>query len=265
MHITNKIKRTLLVFVLTASLALPQLSGAEDQGPTADASIALMSQYIWRGYEQSRDSLILQPSLTIGYEGFAANIWQSIDTDPAGDTQHLYETDFTLSYDTEINGISLGAGWIWYVLPDAEYDSQEFYVTAGLNSFLNPSLTIYREFYHAPSTYILLSISHSIDVGWRGATLNLGLSGSYLLSNDKGSYADPDDADDEYNNFHDGLLSLELDIPLNRYVHVTPALYWSFPLCDDAADDMKQWARGFLNHHGKDNFLYGGVIVNISF
>ena len=70
-NITNRIKRTLLVFVLTVSLAMPQLSGAEDQGPDADA----------------------------------------------------------------------------------------------------------------------------IDVGWRGATLDLGLSGSYLLSNDRGSYADPEDAD----------------------------------------------------------------------
>lgn len=259
------LNRTLVLFTLTIALALPQMALADDDKPACDASITLISQYIWRGYEQSRDSLIIQPSVTIGYEGFSANIWQSIDTDPVGDTQNLYETDFTLSYDTEINGVAVGAGWIWYVLPDAEYDSQEFYVTAGLDVFLNPTLTIYREFYHAPSTYITLGISHSVDIGWRNATLDLGLHGSYLLSNDEGAYADPDDPDDEYNNFHDGLLSVELNIPMDKYINVTPALYWSFPLCDDAADDMKAWARGYMNHHGKDNFLYGGVTVSLSF
>ncbi len=264
----NKIKNKMIaLFIIGVSLILPfSYSEAEENKPTCDASLTLISQYIWRGYEQSRDSLIIQPSITIGYDGFSANVWQSIDTDPYNsDTENLYETDFTLSYDTEINDVSLGAGWIWYVLPDSEYDSQELYVTAGLDTFLNPTITIYREFYHAPSTYITLGISHSLELGWMNSTLDLGLQGSYLISNDSGAYPDPDDPEDEYNNFHDGLLSAELNVPVNKYITVTPAIYWSFPLCDDAADDMKQWAKGNLNHNGKDNFLYGGITVSLSF
>lgn len=256
-----------VILIMWVSLMLPlSILRAEEKGPSCDASLTLISQYIWRGYEQSRDSLIIQPSITIGYGGFAANVWQSIDTDPyKSDTENLYETDFTLSYEKAIDDITVGAGWIWYVLPDAEYDSQEFYVSAGLNTFLRPVITIYREFYHAPSTYITLGVSHSLELGWMNSTLNLGLQGSYLISNDNGAYPDPDDSKDEYNNFHDGLLSAELNVPVNRYITVTPAIYWSFPLGDDAADDMKAWAKSNLDHHGKDNFIYGGISVSLSF
>ena len=34
--------------------------------PTASADVAFMSQYIWRGYGLSKDSLVIQPSVTAG-------------------------------------------------------------------------------------------------------------------------------------------------------------------------------------------------------
>ncbi len=265
-------KGEVLFFIILASVVMAVSSGQpvraeSERDISADASMAVISQYIWRGYEQSRDSIIIQPSITFGYNGFSANIWQSIDTDPWSDTENLYETDFTLSYDTEIKGVSVGAGWIWYALPDAVYDSQEFYVTAQFDLFLEPTITIYREFYHAPSTYITVGLSHAIDIaiGRINSSLNLGIQGSYLISNDEGSYADPNDIEDEYNNFHDGLISAELSIPVNAHITLTPSIYWSFPLCDDAADDMKGWAKDNLNHKGKDNFIYGGVNIGFKF
>jgi hypothetical protein len=32
--------------------------------PTASADVAFLSQYIWRGYALSKDSLVIQPSVT---------------------------------------------------------------------------------------------------------------------------------------------------------------------------------------------------------
>ena len=57
----------LLVF---AVLALPgaQLL-AEEEKPTGDITAAVLSQYVWRGYELSRNSVVIQPSMTIGYKG----------------------------------------------------------------------------------------------------------------------------------------------------------------------------------------------------
>lgn len=35
---------------------------AEDEKPTGDFSVSVLSQYIWRGYELSRSSVVIQPS-----------------------------------------------------------------------------------------------------------------------------------------------------------------------------------------------------------
>ena len=264
----NKIRsRRFTFFMVLAVLVAATCGGpvmAEEESPTADLTISLMSQYLWRGYELSRgDSLVVQPSMTIGYKGLSANIWENIDTDPQTPAIHnLNETDITLAYARDFGAFSGEAGYIWYVLRDAEYDSQEFYVTATMNTFLSPTLTIYREFYHAPSTYITLGISHSLPLPWDRLTLDLGLQGSYLWSNDEGVYADPDDPGDEYSNFHDGLLSASVTIPVNRYLSMTPEVNWSFPLCSDAANDMQALNA---DHGGKDNFFYGGISIDFAF
>ncbi len=41
---------------------------------TADLNVSLYSQYIWRGYGLSRDGLVIFPTLTVGYKGFAVNV-----------------------------------------------------------------------------------------------------------------------------------------------------------------------------------------------
>ncbi len=229
---------------------------------TAEAGVDVLSQYIWRGYELSKDSVVVQPSATIGYNGFSVGVWENIDTDPyLPGMENLNETDWTLSYSASYSGVDVEVGYIWYAISDAD-DSQEVYLSLGLDTLLNPTLTVYREFYHAPSTYITLGISHTVEMGWRGASLELSLQGSYLASNDAGVYADPDDPGDEYNNFHDGLATATLSIPLNKIVTVAPTVSWSFPLCNDAADDMK---AGNADHGGKDNFVYGGISLSFAF
>lgn len=255
----------ILLLVLVCYMATAVYAWAdEEEKPTADVSISLMSQYIWRGQELSRDSLIVQPSLTIGYKGLAANIWQNIDTDPwntTDDADNLNETDITLSYSHDFGSFGLEAGYIWYSLDVAD-DSHEVYATATLNTLLSPTLTVYREFAHYPGTYITLGISHSIEFPWYDMSLDLGLQGSYLISDDEDAYPEPGDSDDEYNDFHDGLLSVALNVPVNKYITVTPELDWSFPLSNDAADDMQRTNAG---HGGKDNFFYGGVSVSLAF
>ena len=250
------------VFCVLLLAAMGPSWAVAGQGVTVEAGVDLLSQYIWRGYELSRDSVVIQPSATFGYRGFSVGIWENMDTDPySSQMENLTETDWTLSYSTSISGVEVEAGYIWYAIADAD-DSQEVYLSLGLDTILHPTLTIYREFYHAPSTYITLGISHSIQVGWRGASLDLSLQGSYLASNDAGVYPDPGDPTDEYNNLHDGLATVALTIPVNKIVTVAPTASWSFPLCADAADDMQ---AGNMNHGGKDNFFYGGVSISFSF
>ena len=49
--------------------------------PSADASVAFLSKYVWRGFELSDDSIVIQPSMTVAYKGFGMNLWGNLDTD----------------------------------------------------------------------------------------------------------------------------------------------------------------------------------------
>jgi len=144
---------------------------AEDEAkPSASADIGIFSQYIWRGYELSKDSIVIQPSATVSYQDFSFNLWGNLDTDlytdPNGEAQ-FDETDMTLSYDKSFGmvslGVSLGAGYIYYGL-DGVDDSQEIYLSLGLDTLLSPTLTVYREIAHLPSWYLSMGISHSFEL-----------------------------------------------------------------------------------------------------
>ena len=87
---------------------------------TADLNVSFYSQYIWRGYGLSRDSLVIFPTLTVGYKGFAVNLWADLDTalqEPPGDKAFkLRETDLTLSYSNSYEPwkLNYSLGWIYY-------------------------------------------------------------------------------------------------------------------------------------------------------
>jgi hypothetical protein len=66
---------------------------------------------------------------------------------------------------------------------------------------------------------------------------------------------------DEFDNFHDGVISANLPITVNQYVTVTPTVSYVFPLSGDAGDEM-EW-RSMKGDD--DNFFYGGVIVSMAF
>ena len=276
MSFLNSVKgvSVITLFVLVMAAASHSVSLAEEK-PEADMSMSLLSAYIWRGYELSKDSMVVQPSATVSYKGFSANIWGNWDTDlydgkPENleGTDNYNETDITFSYGHDFGMFSAEAGYIYYALSGAD-DSQEFYVSGTLNVLLSPTLTIYREFAHYPSTYITLEVSHSFELP-RGISLDMGLSGSYLASDDSDAYADPDDADDEYSNLHDGKFSVAMSIPLGsfmnfdaaQYITITPEIDWVFPLSGDASKDMAQSALGSTNNN---NFVYGGATFSFSF
>jgi hypothetical protein len=63
-----------VVVVLTAlfvSVVWVLPAGAEGEA-SADFTVAGLSQYIWRGQELSRDSVVIQPSATVSHSGFAS-------------------------------------------------------------------------------------------------------------------------------------------------------------------------------------------------
>jgi len=77
-------------------------------------------------------------------------------------------------------------GYIYYAL-DGVDDTQEIFLPLGLDTFLSPSLTVYKDIDNAPSWYFFLGISHAFEITEK-VSLELSGSISYLLSDDNFIY-----------------------------------------------------------------------------
>ena len=253
---------------------------AEDK-VTGEIDLSVLSAYIWRGYEQSRDSVVMQPAVTVGYKGFSLNVWGNLDTRPYSAADNKYaanytETDYTISYSKKFGILQVTPGYIYYGLGapyaggTAPLDSQELFLTLGLDTILQPTLTAYKEIDHYRQWYFLLGVSHTIEFN-KIVSLKLAASASYLLSTDETTYAKYDSnslpTTDKYNNFHDGTASVSLPIAVYKTLSVTPTVSYVFPLCDDARYEMRAYGKqGAANPSDRDSsYLYGGVTLSYTF
>jgi len=243
--ITSKI---LIIFMLTFFVGVFN-SLAEEDSPTASGSVGIFSKYMWRGYELSNDSIVVQPSMTLGYKGFSFNTWANIDTD-ADESAAWNETDFTLFYDTSVGPIGLCAGYIYYGLEGVD-DTQEIYLKAIYDTLLAPTLIIYKDISSFPGYYFNFGLSHSINIT-DDIALNLSGSLGYYISRDD-SIVEAG-TNEKYNGFQDGLLSAGLSIPVTKYITVSPTMSYSFALSDKA--------KGLL---GTSSNMYGGIVFSFAF
>jgi uncharacterized protein (TIGR02001 family) len=245
---TKKLITGITVTSLLLAAGIPAAM-AEETVPSAEASVAFLSKYVWRGFELSDDSLVIQPSLTGSYKGFSANLWANLDTDYyAVETNKWNETDFTLSYDGAYEKLGYGVGWIYYAL-DSTDDTQEFYGTLSYDVLLSPSISFYYDTdSFAGAYYIDLGVSHTFMIAEKYG-LDLGASFGYL-----------DDGED-YSEFHNGLLSASMSFPIGKYMAITPEIYWSFALSSEAQDYISDASVS----GNDDNFIYGGISASFSF
>ncbi len=233
--------------------------------PSADYTVDFLSQYIWRGFALSDDSVVIEPSVTISYLGFYTNLWGNYDTDQDTDGEANWnETDFTFGYTYEglPLGLSLDVGGIYYAL-DSSKDSFELF--AGLSGTcpktgISLGITVYREISHYPGWWIAISGEREFKLPYADTSLNLSLEAMYLASDDEGAYPDPDDPGDEFTDWLYLKLGAELNIPLGEYFILTPKVYYNFSLTNDADDLLEDGS--WDNHH--DHF-YGGVSLSFSF
>lgn len=234
----------------------------DEDRPELSADVAFLSQYIWRGYGLSKDSLVIQPSITAGFKGFALNLWGNLDTNYEPENGSKWnETDLTFSYGHSFGIVGLEAGFIYYAL-DGLDDSKEFYLSAGVDTILAPTLTVYREVSKLAGWYINLGVSHSFELPHE-MSLDLGATFAYYKS-DNDNMVDYNDnnlpTDDRFSGLHDGSLSVGLAIPFYKYFTVTPAIAWTFPLSSSASNELSA-----LSLDGRSNHLLGGVTLSMAF
>ena len=268
-HWTIKLAAVTVIGFLAIVFTSINIWAAEEAKPSASADVGVFSQYIWRGYEFSKDSVVIQPSITVGYKDVSLNLWGNLDTDvytdPDGQSQ-FNETDMTLSYGKTFGMVNAGVGYIYYGL-DGITDSQEVYLSLSLDTLLSPTLTVYREIAHLPSWYISLGISHSIELG-KKITLDLSGSAGYYYSDSDDDLVEFDDnlkpTTKKYQSFHNGLVSVGLTIPVATYFTIKPMIAYSFPLSNEAENQIKGTNK--VNGFSEDSdFIYGGVTASLSF
>ena len=293
-NMRNKIIAAFLILFIIS--VVPAASRAEEQKPaeskaveqkqeedkiTGEVAASVLSAYIWRGQELSRHSAVIQPSITTSYKGFTANLWGNLDTKPyssadVGYSSNYTETDITLSYAKKLGIVQLGGGYIYYAL-GAPYsgaadplDSQELFLTVGLDTILSPTLTVYKEIDHYHQWYFLLGVSHTFALHEK-VGLKLAATASYLLSTDETTYPKYDGdsvaTTDKYNNFHDGTLSVSVPVAITKNLTITPTASYVFPLCSDAKYEMKgRGLQGVTSPSDRDSsFFYGGVTLSFAF
>ena len=236
-----------------------------DNRPTASLDISFLSQYIWRGYELSKDSLVIQPSATVGFKGFSFNLWGNLDTDsyagPYEGEAKWNETDVTVAYGTGFGPLDIGVGYLYYAIEGAD-DTQELYASIGGKVLLAPTLTVYRNVEKYQGWYLNLGISHSFDLPHKITLDAAGSVGYYISDNDHIVEYDPDlnATTNRFKDFQDGLVSLGLTIPFRKYFTVTPMIAYSFPLSNAAENMLKATSLSNSAAH-----LFGAVTLSAAF
>lgn len=173
-----------LGLILLCGCVLGTATAQEASLYSASGDIAVVSKYLWRGQRLTNDAS-LQPSMTLGIEGFAFNAWASMDLtsindftdgDPrAGSSDrlqgHFTEIDYTLSYDYSFDTVSVGVGTIFYTFPERFATTTEIYGTVSLDTVpLAPNATIYVDVDESRAgggtagAYFLLGAGHSFPI-----------------------------------------------------------------------------------------------------
>lgn len=263
---------------------------AEEEKPSTDVSVSVMSSYVSKGLQLTRNSIVIQPSMTVGLSGFSVNMWGNLDTHPyyPGDVKqntssNWTETDLVLSYSRVFGPVNTSIAYYYYGLAgprsrdsNDSRDQQEFAFSAGLNTVLSPTLTVWWMFDVFPRFYYSFSLSHSVELT-KAASLKLTATAAYMQSlmdpNDSDSATldkianDGTDTHEKYNNFMDGNISLCLPYKVTDKITIIPTISYSFPLCKDASNFIKfNSVKGWTNFDSADDqFIYGGVNFDYAF
>lgn len=250
------------------------LQHTEEPAVSGSASVGVFNRYVFRGYELSTNSFVIQPSVSVSYKFFSASFWGNIDSDEHA-TQSLVpdreghksfnETDLTLSYTYAIDKLSLTGGYIYY---GTKYtaETEEVFLTASYDTLLKPTLTVYRDIAEYSGTYVNLALAHSLPI-YKEITLDLAVSAGYFAGdNDYWNTYESSTSSytgEKYRALHDGMVKAGLTIPVAKNITVQPVVQYLFPLSDKAERTVDGVS---YNHNGKlDDTFVTGINLTMSF
>ena len=228
---------------------------AANDGPTATLSADILSQYIFRGVANTADGAVFEPALTLGYQGFALNIWGNADLHTQGEgRQRWTETDVTFSYTREVvKNFSLTGGLVQYFI--ANNNATEVF---GGGSYAFPWLTVgivtYKEFTYYPGWWFELDLSKSVPLPYYGMSLELAASFGYLVLNN-----DNNALNQTFSDLGSGQVLAALKIPLGKIFTISPKVGVAFPLSDAGSRYLMA-----SSVDSQDTHVFGGVNLSAS-
>jgi len=226
----------------------PALAAIEVEG---DVYIGYYDKYLWRGFDLSGGTPVVQGGVDLSAKGFTLSYWTNIQTkdDVVLGSEvnggNATETDMTLDYTfSPIEMLSVSVGTIWYAL-DGLDDTKEAYLGVALDTILEPAVKIYYDYDQCNENGVFLtaSIGHTFQV-MDALGINLGALISY---NEESDYAVGN-----YSDWHNYELSVSADYAVTDQITVAPLLLYSDPISDDAKDTI-------------DDEVLGGVAVTFTF
>ncbi|MCI0473453.1 MAG: hypothetical protein L0Y76_07710 [Ignavibacteria bacterium] len=273
----NYLAAGIFILLITAFITT---AGADDVVPvaagkaTGNASAGAFNRYIFRGYELSSHSAVIQPALTVSYKGLSASMWGNIDTDehptqsfvPDREGRKSFnETDLTLSYTFNIDKLSLTGGYIYYGTKYTN-ETEELFISTSYDTLLKPTIALYQDINEYSGTYINLSVSKSFPL-YKEISLDLGASAGYFDGNADywKTYERSTNAytGKKYQAFHDGMVKAGLTIPVAGNIAIQPLIQYWFPLSNKANKTVDSNSHNF-NGKLDDTFVYG-LNVTLSF
>lgn len=240
----KSLKNIILATMLFSAALCSTASAAEVSG---SAYAGFYDKYLWRGFDLSGSTPVMQGGVDLSAGSFTVSYWTNLQltTDEGMDAGDATETDIVIDYSTDINDmLSLSVGNIFYQLEGME-DTNELYLSLGLNTLLSPTFSVYYDWDKADETglFYTADISHSIALA---DSLSLGL-GALVSYNQSSDYSVGD-----YDDLHNYELSTSLDYAINDNYSISASFMFSEGISDEARDAI-------------DSEMVSGVSVAFSF
>ena len=166
--------KTLILGAVAAALFAGNASSSDF---SLDGSVALTSDYRYRGISQSDDEAAIQGSINLNHtSGLHAGIWaSSVDFNDPEYSEATLEADYTVGYSFNVSSLGVDVGYIYNTLPhgkafDKDKDYGEVYGVVdwkGIDLGVNWTNDGYME--SGQSTYVFVGYSHEFGIVTLGA------------------------------------------------------------------------------------------------
>ena len=219
--------KNMMVALASALVVSTSAVRAEEAAPVAvaevpakewsvEAGFDYFSQYIFRGFQIS-DETLLMPHALAKWKWFTASYYGYFsEFDAAPGNKWYGENDFTFDATLTVGKFALSAGTIYYNYPDSSdgLDTWEVYGAVAYNfPLLNPKLTLYWDVDAFQTGYLTLGINHPFDLtaqcklpeGWALSVTPSAQLGVWFKKN-----GDPV--------WNDVLLGVSANLAFNKYI-----------------------------------------------